>query len=530
MKKILAIILCLSMIIVSIPFSASAATSSIPYRVQWKFTDDTGKVITEAKRGDTITCKLFLPDYTAPLSEASIVDGKIAGVSASIAYPAHLFAPVGGGSIEFSNKTLTLAGGTAYVDKFSGATPGGTYSGPNLASLGMMYNGNPVVWKYAMMNYGEPAPARPLAPAADGSMLEFDLVVDEDAPLGSVAASNYRTFAANPQVDGVTLRGDTTFSIQLNSSINILLREGHTSAKSSYYGVVSFPELKILEAGGGTSGEAYDWDETKPEDRVSEQDPKIAYSSDAWSKVKNNRFTDKTAMKLVRKDESVTMSFKGTDFRILGYESISQGSFSVVVDGGTPETVYVNTGAIDPEYTDPGLPVYTSDALAAGDHTVVITSLENKPIQIDGFDIAATSGSLALNDAPAASAKRVSYEVPVADAAYVLGGSGATFENGFGLFSGGSSLIMMPGATLTITKSLPAGTIIKVGSYKSTTQGTFSVTAGSDDDIFDCEGTGRDTVANLYEFELTLTGAASSVVIESLTKGFQVDYITIIEP
>jgi hypothetical protein len=118
--------------------------------------------------------------------------------------------------------------------------------------------------------------------------------------------------------------------------------------------------------------------------RVNDTDASIVYSG--WDYLDNRGFGDLDDDVHYATDDgsSLSSTFIGTAVTVFGEEYTDQGDISVSVDGG-PATVIHTVPADGARHTD--VPVYTSGALTAGVHTVVVTKLSGSYATFDGFEI-----------------------------------------------------------------------------------------------------------------------------------------------
>ncbi|SEN93737.1 Ig-like domain-containing protein [Actinacidiphila rubida] len=124
--------------------------------------------------------------------------------------------------------------------------------------------------------------------------------------------------------------------------------------------------------------------------RVNDTDPAIAYSG--WDYLSDRGYgdLDDDVHYATADGSSLTRTFIGTGVTVFGEEYTDQGRISVSVDGG-PATVVDTVPADGARHAD--APVYTSPALPAGVHTVVVTKLSGSYATFDGFAFANAAAS-----------------------------------------------------------------------------------------------------------------------------------------
>jgi hypothetical protein len=118
--------------------------------------------------------------------------------------------------------------------------------------------------------------------------------------------------------------------------------------------------------------------------RLNDTDPSIAYNG--WDYLGSRGYGDHDDdVHYAQSDgSSITYTFIGTGVKVFGEEYTDQGKISVSIDGG-PATVVDTVPADGARHAD--VPVYTSSALTAGVHTIVVTKLSGAYATFDGFEI-----------------------------------------------------------------------------------------------------------------------------------------------
>jgi hypothetical protein len=166
------------------------------------------------------------------------------------------------------------------------------------------------------------------------------------------------------------------------------------------YGLGSGSHTLTIEVVSGTV--VVDAFETNPKTTVShwqETDPGASYSagwtqadsSVAWSGsgVSTPPDVPLTAQQTSAAGETVTVPFRGTSISWIGYKGPDGGIATVQIDGGTPVEVDTYSATMKVQEA-----LFTSDALADGNHTLTITATGNKNaasggtrIAVDAFDV-----------------------------------------------------------------------------------------------------------------------------------------------
>jgi hypothetical protein len=118
--------------------------------------------------------------------------------------------------------------------------------------------------------------------------------------------------------------------------------------------------------------------------RLNDTDASIVYNS--WDYLGSRGYGDHDddVHYATTDGSSITYAFIGTGIKVFGEEFTDQGDIGVSIDGG-PATVVDTVPADGARHTDAA--VYTSTALAAGVHTIVVTKLSGTYATFDGFEI-----------------------------------------------------------------------------------------------------------------------------------------------
>ncbi|MFD4503726.1 hypothetical protein [Streptomyces sp. NPDC058457] len=118
--------------------------------------------------------------------------------------------------------------------------------------------------------------------------------------------------------------------------------------------------------------------------RLNDTDPSIVY--DSWDYLGSRGYGDHDddVHYATTDGSSITYTFIGTGIKVFGEEFTDQGRIGVSIDGG-PATVVDTVPADGARHTDAA--VYSSTALTAGVHTIIVTKLSGTYATFDGFEI-----------------------------------------------------------------------------------------------------------------------------------------------
>ncbi|KAG8874390.1 hypothetical protein FRB97_005951, partial [Tulasnella sp. 331] len=113
---------------------------------------------------------------------------------------------------------------------------------------------------------------------------------------------------------------------------------------------------------------------------VEDNNPSVTYSG-TWTSQSNALFSGGTSMETVQQGGSASLSFTGTAVYIFGDSANNQGSYSVVLDSGPPQTYNTLLGCGGGtsnlcQKTQPSLKYYASN-LNSSQHTITVTNNAN---------------------------------------------------------------------------------------------------------------------------------------------------------
>jgi hypothetical protein len=118
--------------------------------------------------------------------------------------------------------------------------------------------------------------------------------------------------------------------------------------------------------------------------RINDTDPSITYSGWDYSGGRGYGDHNDDIHYTVNDGSSLTSTFIGTGVKVFGEEYTDQGDISVSIDQGPP-TVVSTVPTDGARHADAA--VYTSPALAAGVHTIVVSKVSGSYATFDGFEI-----------------------------------------------------------------------------------------------------------------------------------------------
>lgn len=483
MKKVLAIIFCLALVIAAVPLSASAA---YPTNYTVNFTAEPATVA----QGGEVTIKLVLPDFNAHLTATG--EPASPGMTSALFWDPALFTYKAG--------SFALA------------------ASPSAKSDSSFVLDTSVAGKLRFV-YADSALAKVLTVDSNNVMYSFKLTVNGAATTGATAVyhatnapNGWHSVGRDLVTNGTTTPAGDRFLITYGTN-DITTRS--TIPIQSF----GMPSVEITAAGPTL----YDWDGAK--NSFDDRNAFIKYSN-GWTNVNLSNFKSGTAMKATA--TGLTASFTvNNQFRLWGYKSTTQGDFTVSIDGGAAVDVSLYENSLNNGFQV----VYTSPAISAGNHTVVITTKNNKPVQLDQIDVATASGAL-IENTGIAQANILRIEDPVS-------GQDCTEFRGVGwLWSNAAAWkVGLNGAVeYTIPSYMKAGDKIRIGTYKSPTQGVMHIQIGAANPIrftpgyYDLVGPNTDSVSCLDVIELTLPVDASELagkplIIGADIKTVYVDYV-----